>query len=49
MFQNYLSLLIFADYKNMFYCNNDIIQQTNAELDKLKVCFFVNWLSLNIR
>ena len=34
---------------NMFYCNIDIMQQTNAELDKLKVCLFVNRLSLNIR
>ena len=35
----------------MFYCNNDInelIRQTNAELDKLHVWCSVNRLSLNI-
>ena len=44
-------LILFADDTNMFYCNNDInelIRQTNAELDKLNVWFSVNRLSLNI-
>ena len=43
--------ILFADDTNMFYCNNDInelIRQTNAELDKLNVWFSVNRLSLNI-
>ena len=43
--------ILFADDANMFYCNNDInelILQTNAELDKLNVWFSVNRLSLNI-
>ena len=43
--------ILFADNTNMFYCNNDtneLIQQTNTELDKLNVWFSVNRLSLNI-
>ena len=43
--------ILFANDMNMFYCNNDInelIRQTNAELDKLNVWFSVNRLSLNI-
>ena len=43
--------ILFADDKNMFYCNNDInelIRQTNAELDKLNVWLSVNRSSLNI-
>ena len=44
--------ILLADNTNMtFYCNNDInelIRQTNAELDKLIVWFSVNTLSLNI-
>ena len=42
--------ILFADDTTMFYCNNDInelIRQTNAELDKLNVWFSVNRLSLN--
>ena len=43
--------ILCVDDTNMFYCNNDInelIRQTNAELDKLNVWFSVNILSLNI-
>ena len=43
--------ILFADDTNMFYCNNyvnELIRQTNAELDKLNVWFSVNRLSLNI-
>ena len=43
--------ILFTDDKNMFYCNtniNELIRQTNAELDKLNVWFSVNGLSLNI-
>ena len=43
--------ILFADDTNMFYCNNDInelLRQTNAQLDKLNVWFSVNRLSLNI-
>ena len=41
--------ILFADDTNMFCCNNDInelIRQTNAELDKLNVWFSVSRLSL---
>ena len=40
--------ILIAEDTNMFYCNNDInelIRQTNAELDKLNVWFSVNRLS----
>ena len=43
--------ILFADDTNMFCGNidiNELIRQTNAELDKLNVWFSVNRLSLNI-
>ena len=39
--------ILFADDTNMFYCNNEFIPQTNAELDKLNVWFSVNKHSKN--
>ena len=43
--------ILFADDTNMFYSNSDIadlVQLTNIELEKLRVWFAVNRLSLNI-
>ena len=43
--------ILFVDEMNMFYCNydiNELIRQTNAELDKLNVWFSVSRLALNI-
>ena len=43
--------ILFAGDRNMFYSNNiinELIWQTNDELDKLNVWFSVNRLSLNI-
>ena len=43
--------VLFAEYTNVFYCNNDIneiIRKTNSELDKLNVWFSVNRLLLSI-
>ena len=50
MFKKKLFIL-FADNTNMFYSNSDIadlIRLTNIEIEKLRVWFAVNRLSLNI-
>ena len=48
---NFFKFILFADDTNMFYSNSDIadlVQLTNIELEKLRVWFAVNRLSLNI-
>ena len=48
---NFFKFILFADDTNIFYSNSDIahlVRLTNIELEKLRVWFAVNKLSLNI-
>ena len=48
---NIFKFILFADDTNMFYSNRDIadlVLLTNIKLEKLRVWFAVNRLSLNI-
>ena len=48
---NSFKFILFTDDTNMFYSNSDIgdpVRTTNIELEKLRVWFAVNRLSLNI-
>ena len=48
---NILKFILFVDVTNMLYSNSDIgdiVRLTNIELEKVRVWFGVNRLSLNI-